>query len=71
VSGINPSGTIAEANMSSLKAFGIIGTGGLGILAAGLLLSEVLKTGTTWVFGIALLIFVTAGAIALVARYVH
>ena len=57
--------------MSSLKAFGIIGTGGLGILAAGLFISNILKTGLDWIFGLALLIFVVAGAIALVARYVH
>lgn len=54
--------------MSSLKAFGVIGTGGLGILAAGLLVSNALKTGLDWIFGLGLLIFVSAGAIALIQR---
>jgi hypothetical protein len=57
--------------VSVLKAFGIIGTGGLGILAAGLLISEIFKTGTGWIFGLALIIFVTAGAVALVARFIR
>ena len=54
--------------MSSLKALGIIGTGGLGVLAAGLIISRVLNTGLDWIFGLALVIFVIAGAIALIAR---
>lgn len=54
--------------MSSLKAVGVIGTGTLGVLAAGVVLSQVLQTGTTWVFAVALIVFVVAGAIALVAR---
>lgn len=57
--------------MSSLKFGGIIGTGGIGVLAAGILVSNVLKTGQEWIFGMALLIFVTAGAIALIARSVR
>ncbi len=56
--------------MSTLKALGIIGTGGLGVLVAGLLISSVLKTGWDWLFGILLFIFVLAGAIALVAKHV-
>ncbi len=54
--------------MASLKALGIIGTGGLGVLAAGLLISNVLKTGLEWIFGLALIIFVIAGGVALVGR---
>ncbi|MFH0978952.1 MAG: hypothetical protein V1837_06670 [Candidatus Woesearchaeota archaeon] len=54
--------------MPSLKGLGIIGTGGLGVLAAGLILSNILKTGTEGLFGTAMLIFVIAGAIALIAR---
>ena len=54
--------------MSSLKALGIIGTGGLGVLAAGLIISNMLKTGFDWVFALALIIFVTAGGLALVGR---
>ena len=57
--------------MSSLKALGIIGTGGLGILAAGLIISKVLNTGLDWIFGFALVIFVIAGAIALIARAIR
>ena len=56
--------------MSSLKALGIIGTGGLGVLAAGLIISKILNTGLDWIFGLALVIFVIAGAIALIARAV-
>jgi hypothetical protein len=54
--------------MSSLKALGIIGTGGLGVLVTGLLVSNLLKTGLDWIFGLALVIFVIAGAIALIAK---
>ena len=54
--------------MSSLKFLGIIGTGGLGVLAAGLIISKILNNGLDWIFGLALVIFVVAGAIALIAR---
>ena len=54
--------------MSSLKALGIIGTGGLGVLVAGLIVSNLLKTGLDWIFGLALIIFVVAGAGALLAK---
>ena len=54
--------------MSSLKALGIIGTGGLGVLVAGLIVSNLLKTGLDWIFGLAIVIFVVAGAIALITR---
>lgn len=54
--------------MSSLKALGIVGTGGIGVLAAGLIISNVLKSGLEWIFGAALLIFVAAGAFGLVLR---
>ena len=56
--------------MSSLKLAGIIGTGGLGVLAAGLIASTILNLGLIiqMVFGGALLIFVVAGAVALIAR---
>ncbi len=57
--------------MSSLKALGIIGTGGLGVLAAGLIISNMLKTGFDWVFALALIIFVTAGGLALVGRFLR
>ena len=54
--------------MTSLKVGGIIGTGGLGALGAGLIVSNMLGTGLDWIFGLALIVFVTAGAIALIAR---
>ncbi|MCK4688539.1 MAG: hypothetical protein KAT66_10445 [Candidatus Lokiarchaeota archaeon] len=54
--------------MSSIKAFGIVGTGGLGVLVAGLLISKAMNFGLEWIFGAALLIFVIAGATALVLR---
>ena len=57
--------------MNSLKVLGIIGTGGLGVLVAGLLISNLLNTGLDWVFELALVIFVIAGAIALIARAVN
>ena len=55
-------------NMSSIKAFGIVGTGGLGVLVAGLLISKAMNFGLEWIFSAALLIFVIAGAAALVLR---
>jgi len=54
--------------MSSLSALGIIGTGGLGVLVAALFLDKLLNTGLGVLLGIALVVFVLAGAIALVAR---
>lgn len=57
--------------MSTLKMLGIIATGGLGVLVAGLLISSVFKTGWEWLFAVLLFIFVLAGAIALVARNVR
>lgn len=57
--------------MSSLKALGIVGTGGTGVLATGLLVSNIMKTGLDWIFSLALLIFVTAGAISLIGRTVR
>jgi hypothetical protein len=60
-----------ENKMNSLKALGIIGTGGLGVLAAGLIVSKILETGTEGIFGLALVVFVVAGAVALVVRAMH
>jgi len=57
--------------MASFKALGIVGSGGLGILVAGLIVSNLLKTGLDWIFGLALIIFVVAGAVALIARAAH
>lgn len=54
--------------MNYLKIGGIVGAGGIGALGAGMLVSDALNNGLAWVFGLALLIFVTAGAIALIAR---
>ena len=54
--------------MSFLKIGGIVGTGGLGVLAAGMIVSNILKTGLDWIFGLALIIFVVAGAGALLAK---
>jgi|GEM_PF-6084564 hypothetical protein len=51
-----------------MKAFGMIGTGGLGVLSVGMIVSNGLKTGLDWIFGLARLIFVSAGAIALISR---
>lgn len=56
---------------NGLKVSGIIGTGTLGVLGAGMIVSESLQLGLTWLFGLALFIFVTAGAVALVARSVR
>lgn len=54
--------------MSLLKVGGIVGTGGIGVLAVAIITSDALNNGLTWLFGLALIIFVTAGAIALVAK---
>lgn len=54
--------------MSSIKAFGIVGTGGLGILVAGLLVSTTMDLGLDGIFSTLLFIFVIAGAAALVLR---
>ena len=54
--------------MSFLKIGGIVGAGGLGVLAAGMIVSNILKTGLDWIFGLALIIFVVAGAGALLAK---
>lgn len=56
---------------NTLKIGGIIGTGTLGVLGAGMIVSEMLQLGLTWLFGLALFIFVTAGAIALISRSVR
>jgi len=40
----------------------------LDVLVAGLLVSNLLKTGLDWIFGSALVIFVIAGAIDLIAK---
>lgn len=55
-------------NVSSLKALGVVGTGGIGVLSTGFIVSSMLKTGSEGVFGLALIIFVTAGAVSLIAR---
>lgn len=57
--------------MSYLKIGGIVGAGGLGVLGAGMLVSSALNNGLAWVFGLGLLIFVVAGAIALIAKSVN
>lgn len=57
--------------MSSLKVGGIIGTGGVGVLAAAIIISNMMEMGLEWLFGLALIIFVTAGAIALIAGSVR
>jgi hypothetical protein len=54
--------------MSLLKIFGVTAVGGMGILVAGLLLSNTMKLGLDLLFGGLLTLFVVAGAIALVAR---
>ena len=54
--------------MSYLKLGSIIGTGGLGVLAAGLIASHMLGLDLEAIFGSALIIFVIAGAVALIAR---
>lgn len=54
--------------MSSIQALGIVGTGGLGVLVAALILSKLLNLGLEGIFSAALLIFVIAGAAALVLR---
>lgn len=54
--------------MNSLKIGNIAGIGGLGVLSAGLFISNALKIGYEWIFGLGILLYVTAGAIALVVR---
>lgn len=54
--------------MSSIQTLGIIGTGGLGVLVAALIISKLLNLGLEGIFSAALLIFVLAGAAALVLR---
>ena len=54
--------------MSSIKAFGIIGTGGLGVLVAALIISKVMNLGLEGIFSVALAVFVVAGAAALILR---
>lgn len=54
--------------MSSIKAFGIIGTGGLGVLVAGLIISKAMNFGLEGIFSGLLFIFVIAGAVALVLK---
>lgn len=56
--------------MSSIKAFGIIGTGGLGVLVAALIISKVMNLGLEGIFSVALAVFVVAGAAALIIREV-
>ncbi|MBI3034090.1 hypothetical protein HYY72_02930 [Candidatus Woesearchaeota archaeon] len=40
-------------------------------LVAGLVVSNLLKTGLDWIFGLELVIFVVAGAIALIAKAIR
>lgn len=54
--------------MVSLGYGKLVGKGALPALAVALLLSNLLKTGLEGVFTLALLIFVSAGAIALLVR---
>lgn len=54
--------------MSSIKAFGIIGTGGLGVLVAALIISKVMNLGLEGIFSAVLALFVVAGAAALIIR---
>ena len=54
--------------MSSIQTLGIIGTGGLGVLVAALIISKLLNLGLEGIFSAALLIFVLGGAAALVLR---
>ncbi|MBR9706262.1 hypothetical protein GOV14_04455 [Candidatus Pacearchaeota archaeon] len=54
--------------MGYLKIGGIVGAGGIGVLSAGIIVSNVLQIGSEWIFAVALIIFVSAGAISLIAR---
>ena len=60
--------TVKSIYMSSINAFGIIGTGGLGVLVAALLISTYMNLGLEAIFSFALLVFVGAGAVALVLK---
>jgi len=51
-----------------MKLLGTAAGGTIGILALGLLLSNILNNGLAWLFGALLVIFVIAGAIALLLR---
>jgi len=53
---------------SVLKIFGVTAIGGLAILVAGLLISATMNLGWDWLFAIAIIIFVVAGAIGLISR---
>lgn len=54
--------------MSSLKGLGILGTGTIGVLSSGLLISSVMNTGAQAIFGMSLMIFILAGAGALLLK---
>ena len=54
--------------MSSIQALGIVGTGGLGVLVVALIVSKLLNLGLESIFSLALIIFVVAGAAALILR---
>ncbi len=54
--------------MSSLKALGVSAAGGLGVLVAGLIISKLGGFGLEKILSAALIIFVLAGAVALVMR---
>lgn len=54
--------------MSSLEIGGVVGKGGLGVLVAGLIASEMFNLGVSGVLSFALIVFVGAGAVALISR---
>ncbi len=56
--------------MSSIEAFGVIGKGGLGVLVAALIISKVMNLGLEGIFIALLVVFVFAGAAALILRAV-
>ena len=54
--------------MGSLNVLGVSATGGLGILVAGLIVSKMYDLNLDGILGLALLLFVGAGAISLIAK---
>jgi len=54
--------------MSSLKAFGVIGTGTIGVLAAGLLISNAMGAWTQSIFATGIILFIIFGGAGLLLR---
>jgi hypothetical protein len=54
--------------MSAVKIAGLFGSGTLGVLVVGLFASKLMNAGWEPLFGVAIFVFVGAGAVALVVK---